>query len=324
MTTPLLSARNIRRIYEVPGRLFEKSARVHALDDISFDLRAGRTLAVVGESGSGKSTLARILSLLEEPDGGEIVVAGEDTRTRSQEIRKRQRSTVQMVFQNPYGSLNPRKSVGRIMEEPLFVQGFGPAQVRAERARAMLAKVGLRPEHYWRFPHMFSGGQRQRIAIGRALMLTPKIVIADEPVSALDISIQAQILNLLMDLQEEFGLSYLFISHDLSVVRVIADEVLVLYYGRLMEFGSRDAIFSNPRHPYTRTLLAAAPTISFEPEPVVLDVKVSEPPSAFALPKGCVFHPRCPMARDICREVRPEVRNVEDRLVACHFAEQRP
>ena len=227
---------------------------------------------------------------------------------------------MQIVFQDPFGSLNPRKKVGAIIEEPLRINTRAGAAERAAMARATMDKVGLRPEHYGRYPHMFSGGQRQRIAIARALMLRPLVVVADEPVSALDVSIQAQVLNLMMDLQEEFGLAYLFISHDLSVVRHIADEVMVMYLGRVVEQGAAQAIFTSPRHPYTRALLASTPQVDparrTRRQPLT-----GELPSPLAVPPGCAFHGRCPHASELCREVRPELRALEGRLVACHHAE---
>ncbi len=225
-----------------------------------------------------------------------------------------------MVFQNPYGSLNPRKTVGAILEEPLAINGRGNTAARRDAARAMMAKVGLREDQYGRYPHMFSGGQRQRIAIARALMLNPRIVVADEPVSALDVSIQAQVLNLMMDLQEEFSLAYLFISHDLSVVRLIAREVMVMYCGRPVEHGPKESIFANPRHPYTRVLLAATPSVDPRHRKASIAVK-GELPSPLDPPPGCAFASRCPYAAPRCATERPLPRPVGDHLVACHFAE---
>ena len=234
--------------------------------------------------------------------------------------RRALRPVVQMVFQNPYASLNPRKKVGAILEEPLAINTALDGAARQAAARAMMAKVGLRPEHYGRYPHMFSGGQRQRIAIARALMLQPRIVVADEPVSALDVSIRAQVLNLLMDLQAELDLAYLFISHDLGVVRHIANEIIVMYLGRIVEFGPRDTVFDQPRHPYTRALLASTPAV----DPAARSVRVAvkgELPSPLDPPPGCAFHKRCGFASAECARTRPELRRVDGRLVACHFAE---
>jgi dipeptide transport system ATP-binding protein len=231
----VMEARDLTRHYAIGGGLFSRKATVRAVEGVSFTLRRGQTLAVVGESGCGKSTLARVATLLEPPTGGQILLDGVDVADAAG--RRRARLGVQMVFQNPYGSLNPRKTVGAILEEPLAINSRGDARAREAASRAMMAKVGLRHDQFGRYPHMFSGGQRQRIAIARALMLNPQVVVADEPVSALDVSIQAQVLNLLMDLQDEFRLAYLFISHDLSVVRHIAAEVMVMYCGRPVEGG---------------------------------------------------------------------------------------
>jgi dipeptide transport system ATP-binding protein len=234
--------------------------------------------------------------------------------------RRRARLGVQMVFQNPYGSLNPRKTVGAILEEPLAINHRGDARAREAASRAMMAKVGLRHDQFGRYPHMFSGGQRQRIAIARALMLNPHVVVADEPVSALDVSIQAQVLNLLMDLQDEFRLAYLFISHDLSVVRHIAAEVMVMYCGRPVEHASRDDLFANPRHPYTRVLLAATPSVDPGQRRRMVTIK-GELPSPLSPPPGCAFASRCQHATPRCTAERPELRVVDRHLVACHYAE---
>ena len=286
---------------------------------MSFRLRRGRTLAVVGESGCGKSTLARMATLLERPSGGELLVAGQETTLLRGRARRALGLSVQMVFQNPFGALNPRQSIGASLREPLAINRRGSRAEQAEAAREMMRRVGLRPEQETRTPHAFSGGQRQRIAIARALMLRPPVVVADEPVSALDVSIQAQVLNLLLDLQAEFGLAYLFISHDLSVVRHVADEVMVMYLGRVAEHGPAAAVLSQPRHPYTQALLAATP--SLDPRrraPVPL---AGEMPSPVAPPSGCAFAARCPRAESLCREQRPALRAVAGHLVSCHFAE---
>ena len=255
----VLQAKDLARFYEVKGGLRNKGGTVRALSGASFQLEAGKTLAVVGESGCGKSTLARLVTLIESPTSGSLTIGGVDVGLAATSDLQSLRRHVQIVFQDPFGSLNPRHKIGSILEEPLKINTDLSAAERRERAEAMIAKVGLRPEHYGRYPHMFSGGQRQRIAVARALMLNPRIVVLDEPVSALDLSIQAQVLNLLADLQEEYNLAYLFISHDLSVVRHIADDVIVMYLGRAVEQGSRDEIFREPRHPYTRALLSATP-----------------------------------------------------------------
>ncbi len=262
--TPMLEIRDIKRDYRVPQGLFKDDKIVHAVKGVSFKLDKGKTLAIVGESGCGKSTLARILTFIDEPTAGELLIDGQKVDTRPGHLTADMRQKVQIVFQNPYGSLNPRQKIGDVLGEPLLINTKMSAAERRERATEMLIKVGLGPEHYNRYPHMFSGGQRQRIAIARALMLNPKLLVLDEPVSALDLSVQAQVLNLLADLQEEFGLTYVFISHDLSVVRYIADEVMVMYYGEAVEYGTRDAVFADPQHEYTRTLFAATPRADVE------------------------------------------------------------
>ncbi|MEX1205044.1 MAG: peptide ABC transporter ATP-binding protein [Dongiaceae bacterium] len=318
---PVLEAEELTRHYHVRRGLFAGSATLRAVAGASFTLVRGRTLAVVGESGCGKSTLARLVTLIEPPTSGRLRLAGADTAGAGRAALRRLRPTVQMVFQNPYGSLNPRKKIGAILEEPLKINTALNAAEREQAAREMMARVGLRPEHYRRYPHMFSGGQRQRIAIARALMLRPGIVVADEPVSALDVSIRAQVLNLMMDLQDEFGLAYLFISHDLSVVRHIADQVMVMYLGRPVEHGSRDAIFAHPRHPYTRALLASTPVV--DPRLRTARIAVTgELPSPLDPPSGCAFHKRCPFATAECAANRPVLRALDGRLVACHHAER--
>jgi dipeptide transport system ATP-binding protein len=232
---------------------------VHAVKDATFTLEKGKTLAIVGESGSGKSTLARILTLIDPATSGELLIDGHTVDIAHEKLTPEMRRKVQIIFQNPYGSLNPRQKIGDVLAEPLLLNTNLSAAERQDRAREMLHKVGLGPEHFNRYPHMFSGGQRQRIAIARALMLNPSLLVLDEPVSALDLSVQAQILNLLSDLQDEFGLTYVFISHDLSVVRYIADTVMVMYLGEVVEYGTRDDVFTNPQHAYTKTLFAATP-----------------------------------------------------------------
>jgi dipeptide transport system ATP-binding protein len=317
---PVVAATDLVRSYEVRRGLFKEPALLRAVGGISFSIAPGRTLAVVGESGCGKSTLARLVTLIEPPTSGAMRLDGLDALNPPAGEATRLRRTVQFVFQNPYGSLNPRKKVGSILEEPLIINTDLPAAERTTQARQMMAKVGLRPEHYNRYPHMFSGGQRQRIAIARALMLSPKLVVADEPVSALDVSIQAQVLNLLADLQRELGLAYLFISHDLGVVRHIAHDVLVMYLGLAIEQGPKQRLFSQPLHPYTRALLASTPGIvGTKRERIVLK---GELPSPLDPPKGCVFSTRCPYVTDRCRAERPAVRMIDARRVACHYAEQ--
>jgi len=317
--TVVVQAKNLRQVYKIRRGAFRAPAQLQAVGGISFEIEAGKTLAVVGESGCGKSTLARMVSLIEKPTAGELVLDGSDAVNTPSRDRGRLRQAVQLVFQNPYGSLNPRKKISAVLEDPLTINTkLGKAE-RAEKARAMLAQVGLRPEYANRYPHMFSGGQRQRIAIARALMLNPKLLVADEPVSALDVSIQAQVLNLLSDLQQEFRLAYLFISHDLAVVRHIAHEVLVMYLGHVMEQGPKETIFARPAHPYTQALLASTPGVG--PRNVQRIVLKGELPSPLNPPSGCVFSSRCPYAVERCKAERPLPRLVDDRLVACHFSE---
>lgn len=261
---PVLEGRAITRDYLVSGGLFGRAKWVRALKGVSFSVEQGKTLAIVGESGCGKSTLARIITLIDPASGGELLLDGSSIDITKGAPTREMRRKVQIVFQNPYGSLNPRQKVGdMLMEQLLLNTDHTPAQRRVE-AQKMLAKVGLKPEHFNRYPHMFSGGQRQRLAIARALMVRPKLLVLDEPVSALDLSVQAQVLNLLADLQDEFGLTYVFVSHDLSVVRYIADEVMVMYKGEVVEYGSREAVFADPKHDYTRTLFAATPKTDVE------------------------------------------------------------
>ena len=316
-------ARAITRVYEVRRGLLREPAKLQAVGGVSFSIAAGRTLAVVGESGCGKSTLARVVSLLEAPTSGTYTLAGVDAVRAASREKQALRRSVQMVFQNPYGSLNPRKKIGAILEAPLEINTALPADERAERAKAMLARVGLRPEHYARYPHMFSGGQRQRIAIARALMLNPALVVADEPVSALDVSVQAQVLNLMADLQDELRLAYLFISHDLGVVRHIAHEVLVMYLGLAMEQGPTDLVFARPLHPYTAALLDSAPAMAGAGTGRRRRVALSgELPSPLNPPRGCVFSTRCPHAIERCHGERPAARAIDGRQVACHLAER--
>lgn len=264
MSKIVLETRDITRDYVIGGGLFRKPRIIHAVKGISLKLEKGKTLAIVGESGCGKSTLARMITMIDAPTSGELFIDGEKVDIARQKLTPELRRKVQIVFQNPYGSLNPRQKVGDVLMEPLIINSDLQASERRDRAMEMLKKVGLGPEHFNRYPHMFSGGQRQRIAIARALMLNPKLLVLDEPVSALDLSVQAQVLNLLADLQDEFGLTYVFISHDLSVVRYIADEVMVMYFGDAVEYGTRDEVFSNPKHEYTRTLFAATPRTDVE------------------------------------------------------------
>ncbi|WP_313136767.1 dipeptide ABC transporter ATP-binding protein [Paracoccus jeotgali] len=318
MSEPILTARNLKRHYEVKGGFMKPPATVRALDGASFSLTPGRTLAVVGESGSGKSTLARVVTMIEPPTEGELSIGGRLIGPEGASRDRDLRAMVQIVFQDPYGSLNPRQTIGQTLMEPLLLNRpeIKPAE-RDARAREMLTLVGLRPEHFDRYPHMFSGGQRQRVAVARALMLDPKILVLDEPVSALDLSIQSQVLNLLMDLQERLGLAYLFISHDLSVVRHIADEVLVLYLGQPVEVGPKDEMFARPRHPYTKALLSATPVA----DPALRKERIKltgELPSPMNKPPGCSFNPRCWRRLEICKSVEPALEGQGDHCYACH------
>jgi dipeptide transport system ATP-binding protein len=318
---PVLTAKNLKRFYGVSRGRLQGFSILKAVDGVSFSLHKGRTLAVVGESGCGKSTLARLVTMIEEPTDGELTITGEPVLGASTQTLKSLRPKVQIVFQNPYSSLNPRQKIGATLEEPLLVNTSLSKMERRKRALSMLANVGLRPEHYDRYPHMFSGGQRQRIAIARALMLEPQILVLDEPVSALDVSIQAQVLNLLSDIMERLKLAYLFISHDLSVVKHIADDVMVMYLGKAVEHGPRDEIFTTPRHPYTRALLSATPI----PDPGRKKERIvlkGELPSPLDPPTGCPFHPRCPIAFERCPREVPLLLPVGRSLVACHAVEE--
>ena len=317
----VVRAEGLARYYHVrTGGWFSPSITLKALDGVSFSVDRGKTLAVVGESGCGKSTLARVVTMIEPPTAGQLEIGGIDGTAKNPSLRRKLRKQVQIVFQDPYGSLNPRKKVGAILEEPLKINTNLSASQRQEQALAMMAKVGLSREQYGRYPHMFSGGQRQRIAVARALMLKPAVVVADEPVSALDVSVQAQALNLLMDLQEEMNLAYLFISHDLSVVRLIANDLMVMYLGKPVEQGEKETIFNQPLHPYTRALLAATPKVEKAARGVRTPLK-GELPSPLDPPPGCAFHKRCPHTTAICTQNRPDLRLLENRQVACHHAE---
>ena len=317
----LLEAEALAKHYRVSQGWFKPKALVRALDGVSFRMEAGKTLAVVGESGCGKSTLARQVTMIETPTSGELWVDGINVAHADRAARKRLRPLVQMVFQNPYASLNPRKKVGAMLEEPLVINtALGKAE-RRDKALAMMARVGLRHEYYGRYPHMFSGGQRQRIAIARALMPEPRVIVADEPVSALDVSIQAQVLNLMMDLQDATGVGYLFISHNLAVVEHIAHDVLVMYLGKVVEHGTKAQVFSKPLHPYTRALFASTPRIGLTQrrQRILLP---GELPSPLAPPPGCAFNNRCPHALERCRREVPALREFEGRMVACHRVEE--
>ncbi|HVQ29927.1 MAG TPA: dipeptide ABC transporter ATP-binding protein [Vicinamibacteria bacterium] len=327
MKAPLVQVRDLRKHYPVKrGLLRRQVATIAAVDGLTFDIAEGETLGLVGESGCGKSTTARALLHLVAPTGGEVRFQGTLLSALSPRSLRRARRDMQMIFQDPYASLDPRLKVAAIVGEPLEVHALGDRESRRARVQELLALVGLRPEHASRYPHQFSGGQRQRIGIARALATSPRFVVADEPISALDVSIQAQVVNLLDDLKHQLGLTYLFIAHDLAMVRHISDRVAVMYLGRIVELGSRDDIFERPLHPYTRALLSAIPI----PDPalearrarVVLEGDV---PSPAHPPAGCRFHPRCPLATDICTREDPETRDLgttgNPHRVACHHAE---
>ncbi|WP_373747290.1 peptide ABC transporter ATP-binding protein [Neisseria dentiae] len=310
----VLEARDLTRYYPVGGGLGKEKKVVKALNGVSFELQAGKTLAVVGESGCGKSTLARQLTLIETPTSGSLAINGTETAKLGSGRLKAMRTEIQMVFQNPYASLNPRQTIAFQLMEPLAIHTKLSKKERYERAVEMMKTVGLRPEHSSRYPHMFSGGQRQRIALARAMMLNPKIVVADEPTSALDVSIQAQVLNLFMDLQEQYGTAYVFISHNLSVVEHVADDIMVMYLGRVVEHGDSETVFAKPLHPYTQALLSAAPSLKEQK----VQLKLSgELPSPLNPPSGCALHQRCPHAQAHCAQEVPELREWQGRKVAC-------
>ncbi len=309
VAAPLLAARNVSKRFTVGSRFFSAGLRtVHAVDNVSFEVRPGETLGLVGESGCGKSTLGRCLVRLYEPSGGAILFEGEDIAGKSLSQMRPIRPRLQMVFQDPYASLNPRRRVGDIIAEPLRVHhsGWGAARI-AERVRELIDLVGLAQEHTERFPHEFSGGQRQRIGIARALALEPKMLVLDEPVSALDVSVQAQIINLLCDLQERLHLTYIFIAHDLSVVRQVSNRIAVMYLGSIVEIGPTDDILTSPRHPYTQALISAVPVADVSSDRVRRIVLTGDVPNPIAPPPGCRFHTRCTRIEARCRSERPEL-----------------
>ena len=328
--TPLLSVQHLCKEFPVEsgvfGKRFSKRA-VHAVNDVSFDIYAGETFGLVGESGCGKSTTGRCIMHLTRPTSGTVLFEGKDVSKMSKKELKEMRRNMQFIFQDPYASLNPRMTIGEIVSEPLIIHNVMPdTKEREEYVRGLLDVVGLNPEHINRYPHEFSGGQRQRVGIARAFALKPKLIICDEPVSALDVSIQAQVLNLLNDLQKEYGTAYLFIAHDLSVVQHISDNIGVMYLGNMMEYADWKDLYDRPHHPYTQSLLSAVPV----PDPDIQATRkrivlAGDPPSPIDAPSGCCFHTRGPMACEKCSQERPEFREVEPgHFCACHFAEPNP
>lgn len=319
----ILEVRELEKKFPAHSPLFgQPKSFVHAISGIELAIQRGETLGLVGESGCGKSTLARLILGLEEPSNGQIFFEGKSINQKDRNLLRSLRRQIQIIFQDPYSSLNPRKTVGKIIETPLIVHKIGNKQKRAERVLQLIEMVGLRPEHISRYPHEFSGGQRQRIGIARALALNPKFIVADEPVSALDVSIQAQVLNLLQDLQNEFNLTYLFIAHDLSVVKHVSDRVAVMHLGRIAELADNQSIFRDPKHPYTLALLSAIPI----PDPELIRKRttlVGEVPSPINPPTGCNFHTRCGKSLKICAAEIPQLRLVAPgHWVACHLHSQ--
>lgn len=307
----ILKVNNLKKTYII-NKLFQDKKELNALNGVSFDLKAGETLGIVGESGCGKSTLAKVLTKLESISDGEIFIEGQKIENISDHDFH---AKIQMVFQDPYQSLNPRKTAFDIIADPLYINEKLSKEEIKNRVHEALLKVGLNVSMEKRYPHQFSGGQRQRLGIARSLMLKPKILILDEPVSALDVSIQAQVLNLLIDLQKEMNLSFLFISHDLSVIAHMSDKIVVMYLGKIVEYGTRDQIFNDPKHPYTKMLLESAPELNKKDQkPIEV---IGELPSPFNLPKGCSFQSRCPFKTSKCSETEVELANINGRLVAC-------
>lgn len=323
MSDILLEVKGLRKYFDITGGVFSKKVgEVKAVDDVSFTVKKGEVLGIVGESGCGKSTTGKSLLRLIEPTSGQVLFNGQDITLMSSEDMRKMRRDMQIIFQDPYASLNPRHKIEKILSEPLIVHGIGDRAERKKIVKEILEIVGLPGEHAVKYPHQFSGGQRQRIGIARALIVNPKLVICDEPVSALDVSIQSQILNLMEDLKEKFGLTYVFIAHDLSVVKHISDRIGVMYLGRMVELTSNEQLYKSPLHPYTRSLLSAVP----DPDPdrkkkrIILKGDVPSPSNP---PSGCAFHTRCPDCMDICKEIRPTFQEIDvNHFVACHLYEE--
>ena len=313
----LISIRSLKKHFQVGSNMFNRQW-LKAVDGLDFDIYRGETLGIVGESGCGKTTAGRTLLRLEEPTEGEVLFEGENIYDLSWSRLKKMRQKLQIIFQDPFSSLDPRLKVGDIVSEPLYIYGMGNRKERWEKAAELLKVVDLEEYALHRYPHQFSGGQRQRIGIARALAMNPSFIVCDEPVSSLDVSIQAQVMNLLQDLQEEYRLTYLFISHDLSVIKHISDRIAVMYLGKLVELANADKLFESPAHPYTRVLLSAIPDPFVEKKRIILEGDV---PSPMNLPSGCTFHERCYMAESICSEQKPEFSEVEtEHFASCHFA----
>lgn len=311
MSELILQAKNIKKHFPIKkGLLLREVASVKAVDDISLTVKKGETLGLVGESGCGKSTLGRTLIRLYEPTGGEIFFNGDNFLSMKGEELRRKRRNIQMIFQDPYASLDPRMTVGQIIRQPMDIHGVGSASERTQRVLELIELVGLRKSYVNRYPHEFSGGQRQRISIARAIALNPELIICDEPVSALDVSIQAQILNLLKDLQEKLNLTYIFISHDLSVIEHTCDRIAVMYLGKIVEVASRDELFKNPQHPYTQALISAIPRVG-QGKKRITKLLTGEVPSPINPPSGCTFHPRCPHKMDICVQQIPQLEGTQ-------------
>jgi peptide/nickel transport system ATP-binding protein/oligopeptide transport system ATP-binding protein len=318
---PVLEVQDLTKRFEIRQGLFSRvSGYVHAVENVSFSINPGQTLGLVGESGCGKTTVGRLILKLIEPTEGSIRLENRDITTLSPKMMRPIRRQIQIIFQDPYGSLNPRMSAGKLVGEPLIIHGLASGKELKDRVATIFEQVGLRPDQLERYPHEFSGGQRQRLSIARALSVNPKLIIADEAVSALDVSIQASVINLLMDLQQEYNLSYLFIAHDIAVVEYISDYVAVMYLGKIVEMTSRKAIFTNPLHPYTEALLSAVPIPNPKAKKSKRILLKGDIPSPINPPKGCRFHTRCPYVMDVCRVEEPVFREVQpEHFVACHL-----